>query len=165
MGYRRAGILIRCGLFALVAAVPLFPQVTPQVTPQDAGKLPDEAQPSTTAAPENANKLPDESQLPPDEDAAQMKQKEYGFNPVQSRRELEAGMVYWKKGNYKAAAARFQEATKWNDGNAEAWLRLGEADEKRGDPEHARAAYRHYLDVAHDGKGSGDVKKRLERLK
>src|SRR5947209_14112585 len=73
---------------------------------------------------------PDKTELPPEEDAAINAPKEYGFNPVQSKREVAVGLLYFKKGNYKAAAARFQEATRWNDGNQEAWLRLAEAEEK-----------------------------------
>ena len=56
--------------------------------------------------------------------------KEYSFNPVQSKKEVTVGEFYFKKGDFKAAAGRFREATKWNDGNAEAWLRLGDAEEK-----------------------------------
>src|SRR4051812_47426277 len=73
---------------------------------------------------------PVEPQLPPEEDVGDVP-KEYAFNPVQSKREVEVGLQYFHKGNYKAAANRFSEATKWNDGNADAWLRLAEAEEKK----------------------------------
>ena len=57
--------------------------------------------------------------------------KEYAFNPLQAQKEIRTGNYYFKKGSYRAAAGRFEEATKWNGGEPEAWLRLGEAEEKR----------------------------------
>ncbi len=103
--------------------------------------------------------------LPPDEDAAAHKTEEFTFNPVKSNRDVSVGMFYFRtKKDYKAAAERFRSATKWNDGNAEAWLWLGEAEEKLPDPKAAREAYTKYLQLAPDAKNAGDVKKRLARL-
>ena len=48
------------------------------------------------------------------------------------------GKEYAKKGNYRAAAGRYLDATKWDDSNSEAWLLLGEADEKLKDKNAAR---------------------------
>src|SRR5579862_8561696 len=71
----------------------------------------------------------EEEQAPPDEDAINQA-KIYTFNPVQAKKELAQGEFYFKtRHNYRAAANRFREATKWNPGFAEAWLRLGEAAE------------------------------------
>ena len=75
------------------------------------------------------SQTPDPEQLPPEEDASIVKQ-DYSFNPVRSRRDVEVGNFYFKKGDWKAAAGRFREATLWNEGNAEAWLRWGETEEK-----------------------------------
>lgn len=107
---------------------------------------------------------PDEQQLPPEEDAAAIPQQ-YSFNPVRSKRDVEVGNFYFKKGDWKAAIGRYREATLWNEGNAEAWLRWGEAEEKRGSGKAARTAYTKYLEVAPDAKNSAEVKKRLEKLK
>ena len=74
--------------------------------------------------PEEGQISPD--QLPPEEDKAKI-QQQYSFNPVKSNKDVTVGEFYFKKGDFKAAAGRFREATKWNDGNAEAWLRLGDA--------------------------------------
>jgi tetratricopeptide (TPR) repeat protein len=104
------------------------------------------------------------AQLPPDEDAA-LKGEQYSFNPVKSKRDVAVGLEYFKKGNYKAAADRFSTATKWNEANADAWLRLGEAEEKRGNQKAARAAYQKFLELSPDAKNAGEVKKRLEKLK
>src|SRR3569623_1292122 len=104
------------------------------------------------------------TELPPDEDKSNAVEK-FSFNPVQSKREMTAGDFYFKKGNYTAAAARYERATKWNDGNADAWLRLGEAEEKKSNDKAAGAAYRKFLDLSPDAKNAEDVKKKLAKLK
>lgn len=106
----------------------------------------------------------DQVQLPPEEDKSDAP-KQYKFNPLQSNKEISAGDFYFKKGNFSAAANRFLEATKWNDGNAEAWLRLGEADEKNHDSKGARAAYEKYLQLAPDAKNAAEIRKKIEKLK
>src|ERR1700761_5013344 len=75
----------------------------------------------------------DEGPLPPDEDKASPVEKEYSFNPLQSRKEVTVGEFYQKKGDYRAAMLRYREATKWNAGNADAWLHLAQADERTGE--------------------------------
>src|SRR5690242_3782602 len=112
------------------------------------------------AAAQTPAKTPADPELPPDEDVRETPQN-YTFNPVQSQREVMAGDFYFKKGNFVAAANRFREATKWNDGNAEAWLRLGEAEEKKPNHKAAREAYEKYLQIAPDAKNVPEVKKRL----
>ena len=117
-----------------------------------------------------APKQPDQGQaqeavqLPPEEDKS-AQPKEYIFNPLQSKKEVTVGEFYFKKGDYKAAASRFSEATKWNNGNAEAWLRLGDAQEKMKDPKAAREAYTKYLELAADAKNAPEVRKKLDKLK
>ena len=90
--------------------------------------------------------------------------KEYSFNPLQAEKELKVGGFYFRKGSYRAAARRFQEAAKWNPGFAEAYLRLGEAQEKLKDKKAAREAYAKFLELAPDDKRGGEVKRRLQRL-
>lgn len=107
---------------------------------------------------------PPDSQLPPEEDAVETP-KEYVFNPVQSKRELEVGLQYFRKANYKAAAMRFTEATKWNDGNAEAWLHLAGAEAKKKNPKGEAAALEKYLQVAPEAKNATELRKRLAKLK
>ncbi len=107
---------------------------------------------------------PPVSQLPPEEDAGEAP-KDYVFNPVQSKREVEVGLLYLHKGNFKAAASRFTEATRWNDGNAEAWLHLAEAEEKKKNPKGERAALQKYLELAPEARNTAEVRKRLGKLK
>jgi tetratricopeptide (TPR) repeat protein len=102
--------------------------------------------------------------LPPEEDKSDVP-KEYKFNPLQSKKEIQVGEEYYKKGNFRAASNRFREATKWNPGNSEAWLRLGEAEEKNHDSREALQAYEKYVQLAPDSKNAGDIRKRIDKLK
>jgi tetratricopeptide (TPR) repeat protein len=101
-----------------------------------------------------------EEQEPPEEDES-LKPKEYSFNPLEAERDLKVGNYYFKKGNYKAAASRFREATRWNPTYAEAFLRLGESEEKLKDKPAAQQAYEKYLELAPDAKDAEAVKKKL----
>jgi tetratricopeptide (TPR) repeat protein len=101
---------------------------------------------------------------PPEEDEI-LKPKEYVFNPLQAQKELNIGNFYFKKGSWKAASLRYTEATLWNPGFADAWLRLGEAREKMKDADGARLAYKKFLELAPEDKRAGEVKKKLSSAK
>lgn len=105
---------------------------------------------------------PPQPQEPPEEDEA-LTVKEYSFNPLQAEKELKIGNFYFKKGSYRAAARRFQEATKWNPGLAEAYFRLAETQEKLKDQPAARQAYAKFLELAPEDKRASEVKKKLSR--
>jgi tetratricopeptide (TPR) repeat protein len=102
--------------------------------------------------------------LPPEEDKS-IATPVYGFNPLQAQKEIRTGNYYFKKKSYRAAAGRFEEATKWNSGEPEAWLRLGEAQEKLRDHKAARAAYTRYLALSGESKIADEIRKKLEKLK
>ncbi|MGO4879412.1 MAG: tetratricopeptide repeat protein [Bryobacteraceae bacterium] len=102
-------------------------------------------------------------QEPPEEDA-NLKPKDYAFNPLQANKELQVGMEYFKRGSYKAAAGRFREATKWNPNLPEAWLRLGEAEQKRKNRQDAKAAYEKYLELQPGAKDAAEVRKKIASL-
>jgi tetratricopeptide (TPR) repeat protein len=106
----------------------------------------------------------EEGQLPPEEDKSKIPQQ-YSFNPLQSKKEVTVGEFYFKKGDFKAAAGRFREATKWNDGNAEAWLRLGDTQEKMKDSKAAHEAWEKFLQLAPEAKNAAEVRKKLEKSK
>ena len=103
-------------------------------------------------------------EVPPEEDTS-ISVKEYSFNPLQAEHELQVGNFYFKQGKYRSAAGRYTEATKWNEGYAAAWLRLGEAQEKLKDKHAASQAYTRYLAVATDAKNAPEIRKKLEKLK
>lgn len=97
---------------------------------------------------------------PPEEDET-LAAKPYAFNPLQAEKEFKVGNFYFKKGSYRAAAARFREATRWNPNWAEAWLRLGEAQEKLGEEKAAQEAFRKFLELAPKHKRAPEVRKKL----
>jgi tetratricopeptide (TPR) repeat protein len=106
----------------------------------------------------------DKDGLPPEEDKSLAVQV-YGFNPLQAQKEISVGNQYFKKGSFRAAAGRFEEATKWNSGEPEAWLRLGEAEEKLRDTKAAKAAYKKYLELAGTtSKTADEIRKKLEKM-
>ena len=99
-------------------------------------------------------------QEPPEEDEA-LTVKQYSFNPLQAAKELKVGNFYFRKASYKAAAFRFREAARWNPGFAEAWLRLGEAQEKLNQPQAAREAFSKFLELAPKDKRAPEIRKKL----
>jgi tetratricopeptide (TPR) repeat protein len=102
-------------------------------------------------------------QEPPEEDA-NLKPKEYAFNPLQANKELQVGIEYFRKHSYKAAAGRFREATNWNPNLAEAWLRLGEAEEKRRNRKDAKEAYAKYLELQPEARDAAEIRKKIAGL-
>src|SRR5215471_14726976 len=104
-----------------------------------------------------------QEQAPAEEDEA-LVPKEYTLNPLQADKELRIGNYYFRKGNFRAAAQRFREASKWNAKLAEAFLRLGEAEEKQRDSKAAREAYQKYLELAPDAKNRAEVTKKIAHL-
>jgi tetratricopeptide (TPR) repeat protein len=109
-------------------------------------------------------KTADKEAAPPEEDTS-IGNTTYSFNPLQAKKDIEVGNEYAKKHNYRPAANRFLSATKYNDGDAEAWLRLGEMEEKLRDKAAAHDAYAKYLELAADAKNAAEIKKRLDKLK
>jgi tetratricopeptide (TPR) repeat protein len=99
-------------------------------------------------------------QEPPEEDES-LAPKTYSFNPLEAEKDLKVGLYYYKKGNYKAATSRFREATLWNPTYAEAFLRLGESEEKLKDKKAADDAFTKYLSLAPDAKDAESIKKKL----
>ena len=103
-------------------------------------------------------------EIPPEEDKA-LTPEEFSFNPLEAEKWVNVGNQYFKKGKYRAAENRYRGATKWNEGYGEAWLRLGEVEEKLKDIPAAKEAYTKYLEVAADAKNAAQIRKRLEKLK
>jgi Flp pilus assembly protein TadD len=112
--------------------------------------------------PDQSKSQPQQEQEPPEEDES-LAPKTYSFNPLEAQKDLKVGAYYFKKGNYKAAASRFREATLWNPTEAEGFLRLGESAEKLKDKKAAREAFEKYLALSPDGKEAESVKKKLAR--
>jgi tetratricopeptide (TPR) repeat protein len=101
---------------------------------------------------------------PPEEDERLVRPQEYTFNPLQAKKEMSTGDFYAKRGNYKAAAARYREATLWDQGWPEAYFKLGEASEKIKDYGAAREAYARFIELTPDKKKAEDARKRIAKL-
>ena len=128
----------------------------------------DQSAPQTPPKPQLEERTPPKTSgkraVPAEEDKSFLTE-EHSFNPLQSQKSVATGDYYFHKGNFQAAAYRYLDATLWNDGNAEAWLKLGKAEEKLKDPKAAKDAYTKYLAAAPDAKGAGEVRKKLEKMK
>jgi tetratricopeptide (TPR) repeat protein len=149
---RRLLALLALGAASLAAQNSGNPQTPPDSPPSQLKT--ERPQPATS----------DKEEVPPEEDSSLVTTK-YSFNPLQSKKDVLVGKEYAKKGNYHAAAGRYREATKWDDSNSEAWLLLGEADEKLKDTNAARDAYQKYLEVAADAKNAAEIRKKVAKLK
>ena len=102
---------------------------------------------------------------PPEEDESLIRPQQYSFNPLQARKEMTTGDFYAKKGNHKAAAARYQEATLWDDSWPDAYFKLGEAREKLKQYDAARDAFNKFVELTPDKKKAESVRKRIAKLK
>ncbi len=100
-----------------------------------------------------------QGEVPPEEDKA-LAGQEYSFNPLQSQKDVAVGNQSFKKHKFRAAEMRYISATKWNDGNADAWLHLGEVEERLKDADKAKAAYERYVELASDQKKAAEIKKK-----
>jgi tetratricopeptide (TPR) repeat protein len=138
-----------------------------------AGIMPLAAQEQTTP-PDNAPKPQLEQRTPPKtsgkqavpaEEDKSFLSEEHSFNPLQSQKSVEVGDHYLRNGKLQGAIYRYQDATLWNDGNAEAWLRLAKAQEKMKDTKAAKDAYRKYLELSPDAKDAAAIRKKLQSMK
>jgi tetratricopeptide (TPR) repeat protein len=100
---------------------------------------------------------------PPEEDES-LAPKVYALNPVQSKKEIMVGDEYFKKSSYSAAANRYLEASRWDPGSAEAFLKLGEAREKLRQYGRAREAYLKSIDLSDDPKEKDTIRKKMDKL-
>jgi tetratricopeptide (TPR) repeat protein len=141
--------LLLAGLLPLAAQ----DQTTPQTSPPKP-QLEERTPPKTSG----------KQAVPAEEDKSFLRE-EHSFNPLQSQKSVEVGDHYMKNGRLQGALYRYQDATLWNDGNAEAWLKLGKAEEKMKDLKAAKDAYAKYLELAPDAKEAAAVRKKLQALK
>jgi tetratricopeptide (TPR) repeat protein len=148
---------ILAGGLALGAQDPPKPPEPQPAAGKDQPELKRRGQPS--------GKKPAKEMAPPEEDTSSATDTNYSFNPLQAKKDITTGNYYFKKGSYRAAAGRFAAATKWNEGDTEAWLRLGETEEKLKDRQAAREAYEKYLELAPDAKNASEIQKKIAKLK
>lgn len=87
------------------------------------------------------------------------------WDPHKADKNVEVGDFYFKRGNYRAAASRYEEALYWKDNDAIAMFRLAQTQEKLGLYSDARKNYAGYLKILPEGEFSVEANKGLERLK
>jgi tetratricopeptide (TPR) repeat protein len=99
-----------------------------------------------------------------DEDEDLLPTTTYAFNPIQAKKDLKIGDFYAKKGNSRAAAARYLEATRWNPQYAAAYWKLAGARDELGQNPQALDAYRAYLALEPNGKQAKQAQARVSQL-
>jgi tetratricopeptide (TPR) repeat protein len=87
------------------------------------------------------------------------------FDPHKAAKCIEVGDYYAKQGNYRGAVSRYQEALEWKPKDAEATYKLGEVQEKSGEPTAALANYQAYLKILPGGPYADKARKGIDRVK
>ena len=90
-----------------------------------------------------------------------MAPEKFVLNPLEAERNIKVGNFYWGKGKYRAAAGRYQRATRYNPSSPEAFYKLGEAEEKLKDKDAARSAFQKVMQLAPGSKFAHDAKKKI----
>lgn len=101
---------------------------------------------------------------PPEPDEEEAAEPEYTFNPIQAQKELQVGDFYFKKKSYRAAAGRYERASKWQPDLAEAYYKIGVSREKLEQADQAVAAFQKYLELSPSGRKAEEVKKKIAQL-
>jgi len=114
-------------------------------------------------APQKQAEPPDETD-PPEEDES-LAPKKYVLNPLEAKRNIDVGNFYWKKGDYLGALDRYRDATHYNPSSAEAFLKVGETEEKLHHGDKAKAAFEKVIKIAPDSKFAAEAKKKLGSIK
>jgi tetratricopeptide (TPR) repeat protein len=97
---------------------------------------------------------------PPEEDESVAPRK-YPLNPLESDRNIKIGNFYWKKGDYRGALSRYEDATRYNPSSAEAFFKVAEAEEKLKNKDAAKLAFQKVIQLAPDSKLAEEAKKKL----
>ncbi len=124
--------------------------------------LPQQQQNQPVPVPPNSTQtshVPDEEN-PPEEDEALAPEK-FPLNPLESDRNIRVGNYYWHRGKYRAAATRYERATRYNPSSPEAFYKLGEAEEKLKNKDAARLAFQRVMQISPDSKLANEAKKKI----
>ena len=105
--------------------------------------------------------VPDESTLPEEDES--VAPEKFVLNPLESERNIKVGNFYWRKGKYRAALKRYERATKFNPNSAEAFFKVGEAEEKLKNADAAKTAFQKVLTLAPDSKLAREAKKKIDK--
>ncbi len=111
-----------------------------------------------------ADTTPQQPDVMVDEDEDLLPQTTYAFNPIQAKKEHKIGTFYQKKGNERAAAARYLEATRWHPSFGDAYWRLAEMREALEQPAEALDAYRRFVRVEPEDSKVSKARKRIAEI-
>lgn len=92
-------------------------------------------------------------------------QEFHPWDPHKAAKDVEVGDFYFKRKNYRAAMARYQDALLWKSDDAEATFRLAQSFEKLDNPAGAATQYQQYLKILPRGPHAEEAQKRLGKLK
>ncbi|MGC1484846.1 MAG: hypothetical protein WA789_13705 [Candidatus Acidiferrum sp.] len=122
--------------------------------------------PSNPADPPPAPpKKPDAKPAKPNTDSAtQNAPDQPTWDPLRAEKDMQVGTYYMHKGDLDAAIDRFQDATTAKPGYALPFLRLGEAQEKKGLKRQAIKSYTRYLDLYPKAEDKDKIQKKIDRL-
>ncbi|HZQ20164.1 MAG TPA: tetratricopeptide repeat protein [Terriglobales bacterium] len=108
--------------------------------------------------PMSSTKIDDENDT--DSDVQEM----HPWDPHKAAKDVEVGDYYFKRKNYKAAIARYQDALIYKPNDALAQYRLAEALDKAGHSGDAVEHYQEYLKILPHGPNADDAQKALVKL-
>ncbi len=91
-------------------------------------------------------------------------QEMHPWNPYRAVKDDEVGDFYFKRGGYKAAIARYEDALQYKENDAVANFRLGQCYEKVDQPDQAIAHYKEYLRILPEGPEAKHARKAIEKL-
>jgi tetratricopeptide (TPR) repeat protein len=92
-------------------------------------------------------------------------QEMHPWNPYRAMKDDEVGEFYFKRKNYRAALARYQDALIWKEKDAVANFGMAQCYEKLDQPDQAIPHYQAYLKILPEGPFAKDARKALEKLK
>jgi tetratricopeptide (TPR) repeat protein len=101
---------------------------------------------------------------PADTSAAGDVQELHPWNPYRALKDDEVGDYYFRRKNFKAALARYQDALTWKDKDALATFRMAQCYERLDQPDQSIANYQQYLKILPEGPFARDARKALEKL-
>ena len=108
-----------------------------------------------------AQQVPDESTLPEEDES--LAPEKFVLNPLESERNVRVGDYYWGKHKYRAALKRYEWATKYNPSSAQAFYKVGEAEEKLKNQDAAKLAFQKVVMLAPDSKLGKEAKKKMSK--
>jgi tetratricopeptide (TPR) repeat protein len=91
-------------------------------------------------------------------------QEMHAWDPHRAAKNSEVGEFYFKRKNYRAALARYQETLEFKPNDAEANFRMAQCYEKLNDPDQAAKHYQEYLKILPQGLLAPEAHKELEKM-